>query len=621
MTKAAPASLARESSLVARGSIVNMAAMTMGAVLSFGLTVVAGRWLQPKVTGELFELIAVFTILAYALALGADTGLTRWIARARVVGGLADIRRIVIIALGPVAAVGIAVGVGVWVTAPVLARIFLHGVSPRLAVADFRLVAFVVPLGGLSICILAAARGLGRMWPYLAVEGLGKPALRIGLVVIALLVGWGLRGALVGWSVPVVIGVVAAWWVFAALIRKEVPGAVSMLSLRGQRQLATGFWRFAGPRGLAGVFQIVVLWLDILLVGALLSSYDAGVYAAVSKLAVLGTFALEGTRLAIAPQLSALLAVRARARTLALYQTATNWLMLLSWPVYVLFAIFPMVVLGIFGPRYTSGAAALAVLSLAMLVNLGTGNVTVVLLMGGKSTWNVANTLVALIINIGLNVVLLPRIGIMGAAIAWAASIFVDNVAAVIEVWWTLGLAPFGPGYFPAVAAAGGGFAAAGLAARLLLGQTVAGLGAAVLAGLLACAALAYAGRRRLQLEGLRAVIRPSRSQPAGPANRAQAPASASDTLPLPLNWVQPAGPVNGSQPPVSANGSQPGGPANGRQPPVPGNGQHPAAPAGRHRANGRVPGPDRPPAPGSAPGRKLTAGHTSHRRPGRRST
>jgi hypothetical protein len=256
-----------------------------------------------------------------------------------------------------------------------------------------------------------------------------------------------------------------------------------------------------------------------------------------------------------------------------------------------------------------------------MLVNLGTGNVTVVLLMGGKSTWNVANTLVALIINIGLNVVLLPRIGIMGAAIAWAASIFVDNVAAVIEVWWTLGLAPFGPGYFPAVAAAGGGFAAAGLAARLLLGQTVAGLGAAVLAGLLACAALAYAGRRRLQLEGLRAVIRPSRSQPAGPANRAQAPASASDTLPLPLNWVQPAGPVNGSQPPVSANGSQPGGPANGRQPPVPGNGQHPAAPAGRHRANGRVPGPDRPPAPGSAPGRKLTAGHTSHRRPGRRST
>jgi O-antigen/teichoic acid export membrane protein len=420
---------------------------------------------------------------------------------------------------------------------------------------------------------------------------------------------------------------VAAWWVFAALLRKEAPGAAPMLSLRGQRHLAAGFWRFAGPRGLAGIFQVVVLWLDILLVGALLSSYDAGVYAAVSKLAVLGTFALEGTRLAIAPQLSALLAVKARARTLALYQTATNWLMLASWPVYVLFAIFPTVVLSIFGPRYTSGAAALAVLSLAMLVNLGTGNVTVVLLMGGKSTWNVANTLAALIVNIGLNVVLLPRIGIIGAAIAWAASILVDNVAAVIEVWWTLGLAPFGPGYFPTVAAAGGGFAAAGLAARLLLGQTVAGLGAAVLAGLLACGVLAYAGRRRLQLDGLRAIIRPSRGQPAGPGNGTQAPASATDTLPLPLNWVLNVGPVNGSQPPASANGHlppasvnghQPPASANGSRPPAPSNGQHPAAPAGRHRANGRVPPrPDQP----SAPGGKLTGGHTSHRRPGRRST
>ncbi len=563
--RGAPTTLARESGLVARGSIVNMAAMTTGAGLSFALTVVASRWLQPRATGELFELIALFTILAYALALGADTGLTRWIARTRVVEGLADIRRVVVIALGPVLVVGLWVGVAVWLTAPVLARIFLHAVPRSAAITDFRLVALIVPLGGISVCVLAAARGLGRMWPYLAVEGLGKPALRIGLVVIALIAGWGLRGALVGWSVPVAVGVVAAWWVFAVLIRKEAPEAAPMLSLRGQGHLAGAFWRFAAPRGLAGIFQIVVLWLDILLVGALLSSYDAGVYAAVSKLAMLGTFALEGTRLAIAPQLSALLAIKARARTLALYQTATNWLILMSWPVYVLFAIFPTVVLSIFGPRYTVGATALVILSLAMLVNLGTGNVTVVLLMGGKSSWNVANTLAALIINIGLNLVLLPRIGIMGAAIAWAASIFVDNIAAVIEVWFTLGLGPFGPGYLPAAAAGGGGFAVAGLAARFVLGQTLAGLGAAVLVGLFACAAVAYAGRRRLQLVGLRAVLRPS-------------------------------------QRPLTASG--------GRL----------TAPSGRHRADGRLAAPparlDRPRENGWGP----NAGHPSHRRSGRRS-
>ena len=125
--------------------------------------------------------------------------------------------------------------------------------------------------------------------------------------------------------------------------------------------------------------------------------------------------------------------------------------MLASWPLYIIFAIFPAVILGIFGPRYTSGAAALAVLSLAMLVNLGTGNVTVVLLMGGKSSWSAINAGAALIVNIGLNLVLVPRIGILGAAIAWGASIVVDNVTAMIEVRWVLGIAPFGPGYGLAV--------------------------------------------------------------------------------------------------------------------------------------------------------------------------
>src|ERR1700735_311944 len=149
-----PTSQARESGLVARGSIVNMIAMTMGAALTFGLTVVASRWLQPRTTGELFELIAIFTILAYALALGADTGLTRWIARTRAVEGLTDIRRIVVIALAPVLLVGIAVAVAVWMTAPILAGIFLHSVSRGSAIIDVRLVGLVVPLGGISVCLL-----------------------------------------------------------------------------------------------------------------------------------------------------------------------------------------------------------------------------------------------------------------------------------------------------------------------------------------------------------------------------------------------------------------------------------------------------------------------------------
>jgi O-antigen/teichoic acid export membrane protein len=527
--------------MMARGSLVNLVAMVTGAALTFGLTVLVSRWLQPAGTGAFFELIALFTIASNTLELGADTGLMRWISRARAIGGLAQVRRLVPIALLPVAAVGAGAAAVIWITAPDLARAFLHGLAHGRGAADIRIIAPLVPLGALSACLIDGARGFGRRWPYLAVEGLGKPTARIALVLCALLAGLGLRGAIAAWGIPVVGGLIASWVIFTVILRSEVPvmvgpatslrrrhaqhgalsgrgrtglhralqspkgrhcGAPAVANARRQR-LGVEFWRFTAPRACQSIFQVIILWLDILLVGAMISQHAAGVYAAVSKLAMVGTFALEGTRLAISPQVSALLARRQHRRAAALYQDATRWLVLASWPVYLTFAVFPVVVLGIFGTRYTAGAAALTVLSLAMLVNLGTGNVTVVLLMGGKSSWGAINTGAALFINISLNLLLLPHLGILGAAIAWGASIVVDNVAALVELRWVLGLAPFGPGYGLAAALTVGCFGVVGIVARALLHQTLPALAVTLTIGLVAFAVALYTARAPLRLAGM----------------------------------------------------------------------------------------------------------------------
>ena len=50
------------------------------------------------------------------------------------------------------------------------------------------------PLGALSSCIVDGARGFGRMWPYLAIEGLGKPLVRVVLVLAAVIAGWACAG-------------------------------------------------------------------------------------------------------------------------------------------------------------------------------------------------------------------------------------------------------------------------------------------------------------------------------------------------------------------------------------------------------------------------------------------
>jgi O-antigen/teichoic acid export membrane protein len=552
----ASSAVSPETVVIARGSLVNLVALVSGAALTLGLTVLVSRWLQPAGAGAFFELIALFTIASNTMELGADTGLMRWISQARALGDLARVRRLVPIALLPVAAVGAGAAAVIWMTAPGLAHAFLHGLPHGGGTVEIRIIAPLVPLGALSACLIDGTRGFGRTWPYLAIEGLGKPMARIALVLCALLAGLGLYGGIIAWGIPVAGGLLASWVIFAAILRSEVPvvagpqpgqrrrgarhGALSRpwrrtaphsafhgarsrkarhrgprVPVNERRQLlGVEFWRFTAPRAFQGIFQVTIVWLDILLVGAIVSRHAAGVYAAVSKLAMVGTFALEGTRLAISPQVSALLARREHHRAAALYHDATRWLMLAAWPVYLVFAVFPAVLLGIFGSRYTAGATALAVLSLAMLVNLGTGNVTVVLLMGGKSSWGAINTGAALIVNISLNLLLLPHLGILGAAIAWGASIMVDNVAAMVELRLVLRLVPFGPGYGLAMAVTVGCFGVLGIVARVLLGETVPALAATLAIGIAAFAMALYAARTRLQLTGMAAALR-ARTVPA----------------------------------------------------------------------------------------------------------
>jgi O-antigen/teichoic acid export membrane protein len=120
---------------------------------------------------------------------------------------------------------------------------------------------------------------------------------------------------------------------------------------------------------------------------------------------------------------------------------------------------------------------------------------------------------VALAANVVLNLVLIPRLGIVGAAIAWSVSILVNNLAPLAQVWALMRVHPFGPGSPIAAGAALALFGAGGLAARAAFGASLA---TAALFG--ASAAVAYAAvvwrfRSTLELESFRLRRTPARGR------------------------------------------------------------------------------------------------------------
>jgi len=351
---------------------------------------------------------------------------------------------------------------------------------------------------------LAATRGFGTMAPFVLVQNVGLPAARSLLVILGWIAGLGALALVLGWVIPVPLGFGVALAILASMLRSIEEGThVSSPASRGRRTVAAEFWRFGAPRGLAAMFGIAVTWLDILLVGALRSTAEAGVYAAASRLALLGVLVLQAVGMAIAPQVSALIARGRHDDAETVYQVATWWLIALTWPLYIALAVFAPLALEIFGKGFVAGAPPLVILSLAMLVNLGTGNVTTYLLMAGKSSWHLVNTTLSLTVNIGLNLILIPRYGMTGAAIAWAASIVVVNLAALFEVWRFLDLRPFGRRYAIVAFGSLACYGSIGLAVRISLGLGFLSATLALTISTACYAVLLWRSRRELHLDSL----------------------------------------------------------------------------------------------------------------------
>jgi O-antigen/teichoic acid export membrane protein len=131
-----------------------------------------------------------------------------------------------------------------------------------------------------------------------------------------------------------------------------------------------------------------------------------------------------------------------------------------------------------------------------------------VLLMAGKSSWNLLNTIVAIVLNVALNLALVPAWGIRGAAIAWAASILANNLLPLVQVWRLEGLHPFGKGTLLAAASALVSFGLLAAVSRALFGPTVLVLVLVGVVGGLAHLLLLWRLRDHLHLAALRASLR-----------------------------------------------------------------------------------------------------------------
>jgi O-antigen/teichoic acid export membrane protein len=494
---------------VARGGLLNLAGVVANALSGFALVVVVTRGLGRTEAGIFFESVALFSILGAVAQWGADVGVVRAIPRYRLQGRTSDIPHTIRAGVFPALAIGGVAALAMFGFSAQLGRLLTNGAHGSDLAPALRVLAPFLPVYAAYMVGLAVTRGFGTMLPSTMIDKLGRAILQPILVAGGIALGLAGSGLAATWALPFALGLVGVIAWSGRLLRHSDRETIGhQEEARPLSAVMKEFWRFTGPRGLAGVFAVVVVWLDTLLIGALRSPAEAAAYAAATRFLVLGQFIGVAITQVVGPKLSELLAGRDRVRARAVYSTATWWLMGLAWPIYVSMIVLAPSLLSVFGAGYQQSRTALMILGAAMLVATAVGPVDVVLLMAGRSSWNLINTLVTVVANVGLNLWWIPRYGITGAAAAWAVSILLNNLLPLAEVWSLVRLQPFGGGSLVSGVSALVWFGGVGLAARGVFGDGIMTVLVTVIVGSVGHAAVLWRFRRLLHLEALGDALR-----------------------------------------------------------------------------------------------------------------
>jgi len=502
---------------VARGGLLNLVGAAVAGLGTVALTVIIARTFSKAAAGAFFTAMSLFLIVEAVASLGAATGTVYFIARLRALGQHQRIPEVMRTATRPVAVVSVTAAVILFLLAEPVARLLVDGqlgqagATPVVVTGELRALAIALPFAVMLDVLLGASRGYRVMGPTVMVDRIGRPVLQLAGVGVAAVAG---SAALLAplWALPYVPAACVVWLWFRRIRRQPEPPAAAE-SKDGPTPLH--FWRFTGPRGLAALAQITIQRIDIVLVAIFRGPAEAAIYTAATRFLVAGQFTNVAIMMAAQPRFTEMFAQGDRPAANRVYQATTAWLILLTWPLYLLAVVFGPEVLTVFGHSYREGASVMVILGLTMLLQTACGQVDMVLVTAGRSSWSLANGLLAVVVNVGLDVLLIPRYGITGAAIGWSAAIVVANLVPLVQLATTVRLHPFGRGTYIAAVLSAFSFGVLPVAARDLIGSGAVPSLAAIACGCAVMAVGLFHFRADLHLAAM-----PGAAQLAGAARR-----------------------------------------------------------------------------------------------------
>jgi len=419
--------------VIAKGSMLVMISLFMAAALKLVFRLIITRSLSPSEYGIFSLGYAIVLIVVPIFGLGLDQGAQRFIALYR---GQGDLKRVkgTVLTAASISMFASAIALILFILATKSISSFLD--KPQL----FRvllIMAFVIPVIIIIKLIVAVYQGFEFVYPKVVFYDISLNVVIVcGAIVVSLL-----RPTLYAFVVSFVL---AYLLIMAALGGYVLRKPLVVLKGIKIKQEISQLLAYSLPLGIALSASLIMINVDTLCIGYYRTASEVGLYnVAVPMYQLIGVF-LVAMAFIYGPVAARLVGERKHGELYSLYSSVTKWLFILTMPLCFICILYPHETIRLlFGARYTSVAPALRLLALGEFIHtiLGPNGVTLVAI--GRSNLFLVDNVTALIINIFLNILFIPRYGVIGAALATTTTIALWNAAYSIQLYYLYRIHPF----------------------------------------------------------------------------------------------------------------------------------------------------------------------------------
>ena len=392
------------------------AVQAVGAALAFALQLALARWMGARGFGLYAYSMAWISLLSLVVGLGLPSGVVRFVpeylARGEVSSVLGFIR------FSSRAAIGAgAVFLTLAVTVAVAAGAVRTGKFPLILVA-----AALVPLFSLSTLQAETARALGAVARAYAPTLVVRPLTTVALAYVV-----AQRARLT----PVVaLGLSAAAYLFVLVLQRRVIRQLKPSSSIPLDRPENGreWIRVSFMLALTSGFVLLLTQTDLIVVGSLLGSHSAGLYAAASKTAALVGLVVVAANVPAAPRFAALHAAFRRRELEEAAQATVRWIFFPAMGLGLMLAIPSRFILGFFGHEYLAANWPLRILVLGQLASAAAGSVGYLLATTGHHRDAARIYGVCALVNVAAVSCGVVAGGVLGAAIGTTLSTVIWNI-------------------------------------------------------------------------------------------------------------------------------------------------------------------------------------------------